>query len=80
MNPGVTRSWPGRKMENITGYVDDFPKILFLTISLPPSYASWPIHTAPPILSLLAPVTDASTLFSSRQRSTPINAMINASL
>src|SRR5579871_5812245 len=42
--------------------------------------ASSPIHTAPPMLLLVAPVTDAKTLFSSRQRSTPINAIINASL
>ncbi len=43
-------------------------------------HASSPIHTAPPILSRLAPVTDASTLFSSRQRSTPISAITSASL
>jgi hypothetical protein len=42
--------------------------------------ASCPIHTAPPILSLSAPVTEDSTLYSCRHLNTPINAMANASL
>ena len=42
--------------------------------------ASCPVHKAPPILSLAAPVTEDSTLYSCRQRNTPIKAIINASL
>jgi hypothetical protein len=45
-----------------------------------PDIPGYPSHTAPPILSRLAPVTEARTLFSSRQRNTPINAITNASL
>src|SRR4030095_4322235 len=43
-------------------------------------HASCPIHRAPPMLSLAAPVTVESTLYSCRQRRTPIKAMIIASL
>ena len=43
-------------------------------------YASPPSHSAPLIELRAAPVTDASTLYSSRQRSTPINAITSASL
>src|SRR5690606_12142579 len=42
--------------------------------------ASCPIHTAPPILFLEAPVTVDSTLYSWRQRKTPIRAITSASL
>src|SRR5687767_1285848 len=42
--------------------------------------ASCPNHTAPPILLRVAPVTEDNTLYSSRQRKTPMKAMIKASL
>src|ERR1044072_4542356 len=42
--------------------------------------ASWPIQTAPPILFLKAPVTEAAAVFSSRHLSTPSKAIIKASL
>jgi hypothetical protein len=41
---------------------------------------SCPIHNAPPTLLLLAPVTEESTLYSSRHRRIPINPMATASL
>src|SRR5204863_7077851 len=71
-----------RQIENRAGIVNgELPiGLLHDSQSTIDDYASCPVHKAPLMLSRVAPVTDESTLYSCLHRSTPMNAMIIASL
>src|SRR4051812_40744142 len=72
-----------RKGSTISFFIEGDPRIYTVAkiikyLQQCNSHASCPIHTAPPMLSLDAPVTDDMIVFSCRHLSTPIKPMISA--